>query len=50
LKKIIARTLTEIDKYTKEFELVHSCIHPNIMKIYGICICMLDKLHILYMY
>ena len=42
LKKIIARTLTEIDKYTKEFELVHSCIHPNIMKIYGICIRMLD--------
>ena len=43
LKKIIARTLTEIDKYTKEFELVHSCIHPNIMKIYGICIRMLDQ-------
>ena len=43
LKKIIAKTLTEIDKYTKEFELVHSCIHPNIMKIYGICIRMLDQ-------
>ena len=43
LKKIIARTLTEIDKYTKEFELVHSCIHPNIMEIYGICIRMLDQ-------
>ena len=42
LKKIIARTLTEIDTYTKEFELVHSCNHPNIMKIYGICIRILD--------
>ena len=43
LKKIIAKTLTEIDRFTKEFELVHSCIHPNIMKIYGICIRMLDQ-------
>ena len=43
LKKIIAKTLTEIDKYTKEFELVHCCAHPNIMKIYGICIRMLDQ-------
>ena len=43
LKKIIAKTLTEIDKLSKEFELVHSCIHPNIMKIYGICIRMLDQ-------
>ena len=43
LKKIIAKTLTEIDKFTKEFELVHSCIHQNIMKIYGICIRMLDQ-------
>jgi hypothetical protein len=43
LKKIIAKTLTDIDKFTKEFELVHSCNHPNIMKIYGICIRMLDQ-------
>ena len=43
MKKIIARTLNEIDKFTKEFELVHSCEHPNIMKIYGICIRMLDQ-------
>ena len=43
LKKIIAKTLTEIDKLSKEFELVHSCVHPNIMKIYGICIRMLDQ-------
>ena len=43
LKKIIAKTLTEIDKLTKEFELVHCCLHPNIMEIYGICIRMLDQ-------
>ena len=43
IKKIIAKTLTEIDRFTKEFELVHSCIHQNIMKIYGICIRMLDQ-------
>ena len=43
LKKIIAKTLTEIDKFTKEFELVHCCQHPNIMQIYGICIRMLDQ-------
>ena len=43
MKKIIARTLNEIDKFTKEFELVYSCEHPNIMKIYGLCIRMLDQ-------
>ena len=43
LKKIIAKTLTQIDKFTKEFEIVHSCLHPNIMEIYGICIRMLDQ-------
>ncbi len=43
LKKIIARSLTEIDGFTKEFELVHSCNHSNIMKIYGICIKILDS-------
>ena len=43
LKKIIAKTLTEIDKLSKEFELVYSCNHPNIMKIFGICIRMLDQ-------
>jgi len=43
MKKIIARTLDEIDKFTKEFELVYSCVHPNIMKIYGIGINMLDQ-------
>ena len=43
LKKIIAKTLTEIDKFTKEFEIMHNCIHENIMKIYGICIRILDQ-------
>ena len=43
MKKIIARTLNEIDNFTKEFELVHSCAHPNIMEIYGLCIRMLDQ-------
>ena len=43
MKKIIAQSLNEIDKFTKEFELVYSCEHPNIMKIYGLCIRMLDQ-------
>ena len=43
IKKIIARTLKEIDSFTKEFELVYSCNHPNIMKIYGISIRILDS-------
>ena len=43
LKKIIAHTLNEIEDFTKEFELVHSCEHQNIMKIYGICLRVLDS-------
>ena len=43
MKKIISQSLNEIDKFTKEFELVYSCVHPNIMKIYGLCIRMLDQ-------
>jgi hypothetical protein len=43
MKKIIASSMEDIDKFTKEFELVYSCDHPNIMKIYGICIRMLDQ-------
>ena len=43
LKKIIAHTLNEIDEFTKEFELVHSCEHNNIMKIFGICLRVLDS-------
>ena len=43
LKKIVARTITEICNFIKEFELVYSCQHPNIMKIYGICLRILDS-------
>ena len=43
MKKIIASSMEDIDKFTKEFELVYSCDHPNIMKIYGLCIRMLDQ-------
>ena len=42
LKKIIARTITEVDTFIKEFELVYSCDHPNIMKIYGLSLRILD--------
>ena len=43
IKKIIARNSNEIASFTKEVELVHSCDHPNIMKIYGITIKILDS-------
>ena len=43
MKKIIGRDLDEIEKFVKEFELVYSCVHPNIMKIYGISIKILDS-------
>ena len=43
MKKIIATSIEDINKFTKEFELVYSCDHPNIMKIYGLCIRMLDQ-------
>ena len=42
LKKIIAHDLEEVVAFQKEFELVNSVDHPNIMKIYGICIKNLD--------
>ena len=38
MKKIIAKTITEVCTFIKEFELVYSCDHPNIMKIYGLCL------------
>ena len=43
IKKIIARSLGEIEDFTKEFELVFSCNHPNIMKIYGLSLRILDS-------
>ena len=42
LKKIIAHDLDEVVAFQREFELVNSVDHPNIMKIYGICIKNLD--------
>ena len=42
LKKIIAKSVTEVNNFIKEFELVYSCDHPNIMKIYGFCLRILD--------
>ena len=42
LKKIISNKLKQIGEFTKEFELVHSCEHENIMKIYNFCIRILD--------
>jgi len=36
LKKIICHDLTEIKQFQKEFELVYSKVHDNIMKIYNI--------------
>ena len=42
LKKIISHKLKQIGEFTKEFELVHSCEHENIMKIYSYCIRILD--------
>ena len=43
LKKIIAYSLKKIQEFTKEFELVHICQHPNILKIYGLNINILDQ-------
>ena len=42
LKKIIARTVSEVCTFIKEFELVYTCQHSNIMKIYGLCLRILD--------
>ena len=43
LKKIIAYSLKKIAEFIKEFELVHLCQHPNILKIYGLNINVLDE-------
>ena len=42
LKKIVAYSLKKIAELIKEFELVHLCNHPNILKIYGLNINLLD--------
>ena len=43
LKKIISNKLQKIAEFIKEFELVYSCHHENIMKIYSFCIRILDS-------
>ena len=42
LKKIIAHDIDELESFEEEFELVYVCDHPNVMKIYGICVNILD--------
>jgi hypothetical protein len=43
LKKIISNKLQKIGEFINEFELVYSCHHDNIMKIYSYCIRILDS-------
>ena len=43
LKKIIAHDIEELEGFEEEFELVYVCDHPNVMKIYGICVNILDS-------
>ena len=43
LKKIIAKSIAEVNSFIKEFELVYICEHPNIMKIFGFCLRILDS-------
>ena len=42
LKKIIAQSIQKVSEFVKEFELVNLCQHPNILKIYGLNINLLD--------
>ena len=42
LKKIIAQNMNKVQEFAKEFELVNLCQHPNILKIYGLNINLLD--------
>ena len=43
LKKIIAKSITEVTTFIKEFELVYISKHPNIMEIYGFCLRIFDS-------
>ena len=43
MKKIIAHDIEELEEFEEEFELVYMCNHPNVMKIYGICVNILDN-------
>ena len=42
MKKIIAHDIDEVEDFIKEFELVSTCNHPHIMKIYSMCVRILD--------
>ena len=42
MKKIIAHDIDEVEDFITEFELVSTCNHPNIMKIYSMCVRILD--------
>ena len=42
LKKIIAQSIQKVSEFVKEFELVNLCQHPNILKIFGLNINLLD--------
>ena len=42
MKKIIAHDLDDVQDFITEFEIVSSCHHPNIMKIYSLCVRILD--------
>ena len=42
LKKIIAHDYDEVKVFLNEFSLVYSIKHPNVMKIYDICVRVLD--------
>ena len=37
LKKIVTSDINNLEKYQKEFEIVHQCTHPFILDIHGIC-------------
>ena len=42
LKKIIAPSISKVNEFVREFELVNLCQHSNILKIYGLNINLLD--------
>ena len=42
LKKIIVQSIKKVSEIIKEFELINKCHHPNILKIFGLNINLLD--------
>ena len=43
LKKIVTSDLNNLEKFQKEFEIVHQSTHPNILDIHGICFRCFDQ-------